>query len=136
CHSHAAYENGYAFGRSWLHKRGNVLNPCCRSGTAAIRRRLPWVRRRTMTVQLGETAPDFEAETTQGKIRFHEWLGDSWAVLFSHPKDFTPVFPPQLGYIAKIKPELHRRHRRYGEDQARVGQARCQDHRLERRSGG
>jgi alkyl hydroperoxide reductase subunit AhpC len=62
-----------------------------------------------MALQLGDIAPDFVAQTTEGEIHFHDWIGDSWAVLFSHPKDFTPICTTELGYMAQIKPEFDRR---------------------------
>jgi alkyl hydroperoxide reductase subunit AhpC len=62
-----------------------------------------------MALQINDTAPDFEAETTAGQIRFYDWVGDSWCVIFSHPKDFTPVCTTELGYMAKIKPEFDKR---------------------------
>jgi alkyl hydroperoxide reductase subunit AhpC len=62
-----------------------------------------------MNLRIGDTAPNFEAETTEGRLSFHDWIGDSWAVLFSHPRNFTPVCTTELGYLAKIKPEFDRR---------------------------
>src|SRR5882672_8272898 len=70
---------------------------------------LPGIKEEDMALTIGDTAPDFEAETSEGPIHFYDWLGDSWGVLFSHPKDFTPICTTELGYMAKIKPESDKR---------------------------
>src|SRR5262244_1612023 len=84
-------------------------DPRCGPGSSAPTVEPTTNREATMALQLGDTAPDFEARTTDGPIKFHDWIGDSWTVLFSHPKDFTPVCTTELGYMARIEPEFEKR---------------------------
>src|SRR5262245_39839459 len=91
------------FGAAWM---GNPQWPIYRAHSP---RTITARRRFIMSLAINDTAPDFEAQTTEGKIKFHDWIGNSWCVLFSHPKDFTPVCTTELGYMAKIKPEFDKR---------------------------
>src|SRR5207302_9818186 len=93
---------GYAVGRACVRIAG---------GRSVSRSSGSFTWRSAMSIRIGSIAPDFEADSTQGRIRFHQWIGDSWCVLFSHPKDFTPVFTTELGYMARLNTEFD--HRKY-----------------------
>src|SRR4029077_12567468 len=91
----------------WQHRSGKILRVdlATRILTFASEFEITPGSKKGEKMKIGDTAPDFEAETTEGRIRFHDWIGDSWAIMFSHPKDFTPVCTTELGYMAKIMPE-------------------------------
>src|SRR5215467_6106299 len=89
---------------------GTPLTGCCKKHHISLTLKFKCSQRRfSMTLRINDTAPDFEAETTHGRIRFHDFIGNSWCVLFSHPKDFTPVCTTELGYLAGMQPEFEKR---------------------------